>query len=387
MGAGTASVGTFQKQEPSGAPFPAGSANNGLSVDPVTGKIVLGNDDPGILATLLSNREVPMAGFNISFSNIPGDLFSDIRPNTGFRVHDAAFDRDTVVGRGFIQMTDNIGAGPIIQMITTIGQIELRKVGNTQVFVIDDGTGPPSLALLSLNFTNALSIIGDVNTLGNGTFLQLDDPNTIISLNTAINGVVASTALVVNGAAGTYQFGDSDTSGNGNRLLINDSINQFSLGVNGVASYLFIDSGVRQYSLGDISGLVNSTYLQIDDVTQTFNFRNATMGLALINPQNGTFRIATPAVNALLQILDSSGANGIQILSQGIIGTLSGAAITIAGAGGLILQSTTMLHSSVSYTNGAAASIGTLTNAPAPGNPTKWIPIDDNGTTRFMPAW
>jgi len=39
------------------------------------------------------------------------------------------------------------------------------------------------------------------------------------------------------------------------------------------------------------------------------------------------------------------------------------------------------------FTNGAGASTGTLTNAPAVGNPTKWIPIDDNGTTRYIPAW
>jgi hypothetical protein len=28
-----------------------------------------------------------------------------------------------------------------------------------------------------------------------------------------------------------------------------------------------------------------------------------------------------------------------------------------------------------------------LTNAPAAGNPTKWILIDDDGTLRKMPAW
>jgi len=38
-------------------------------------------------------------------------------------------------------------------------------------------------------------------------------------------------------------------------------------------------------------------------------------------------------------------------------------------------------------TNGAGAQAGTLTNAPAVGNPTKWIPFDDNGTTRYIPAW
>ena len=39
------------------------------------------------------------------------------------------------------------------------------------------------------------------------------------------------------------------------------------------------------------------------------------------------------------------------------------------------------------FDNGAGALAGTLANAPAVGNPTKWIPIDDNGTTRYIPAW
>ena len=42
---------------------------------------------------------------------------------------------------------------------------------------------------------------------------------------------------------------------------------------------------------------------------------------------------------------------------------------------------------SVALTNGAGASAGTITNAPAVGNPTKWIGINDNGTTRYIPAW
>jgi hypothetical protein len=43
--------------------------------------------------------------------------------------------------------------------------------------------------------------------------------------------------------------------------------------------------------------------------------------------------------------------------------------------------------SGFAFTNGAAAATGTLTNAPAAGNPTKWIPVNDNGTTRYIPAW
>lgn len=46
-----------------------------------------------------------------------------------------------------------------------------------------------------------------------------------------------------------------------------------------------------------------------------------------------------------------------------------------------------LVTSSVAMNNGAGAGLGTLTNAPAAGNPTKWIPVDDNGTTRYIPAW
>lgn len=46
-----------------------------------------------------------------------------------------------------------------------------------------------------------------------------------------------------------------------------------------------------------------------------------------------------------------------------------------------------MKISGASFTDGAGSSAGTMTNAPAAGNPTKWIPIDDNGTTRYIPAW
>lgn len=41
----------------------------------------------------------------------------------------------------------------------------------------------------------------------------------------------------------------------------------------------------------------------------------------------------------------------------------------------------------VSLSNGAGAALGTLANAPTAGNPTKWIGINDNGTTRYIPAW
>jgi len=52
-----------------------------------------------------------------------------------------------------------------------------------------------------------------------------------------------------------------------------------------------------------------------------------------------------------------------------------------------VLGGATFLTTSSALTDGAGASAGTITNAPAVGNPTKWIQINDNGTTRKIPTW
>jgi len=46
-----------------------------------------------------------------------------------------------------------------------------------------------------------------------------------------------------------------------------------------------------------------------------------------------------------------------------------------------------LMRNSVAWNDGAGANVGTLNNAPTAGDPTKWIPIDDNGTTRYIPTW
>lgn len=64
-----------------------------------------------------------------------------------------------------------------------------------------------------------------------------------------------------------------------------------------------------------------------------------------------------------------------------------------AGIGSLLVaelfsnDATFLVRTKTTLTNAAAANIATITNGPAVGNPTKWFGIDDNGTTRFVPAW
>jgi hypothetical protein len=88
-------------------------------------------------------------------------------------------------------------------------------------------------------------------------------------------------------------------------------------------------------------------------------------------------------------------------LSDG--GAINTVGFCIGGSDMMVLTSSTFTLSSVllrvqggtnplvtttsNITTGAGSSAGTLTNAPSIGNPTKWFPINDNGTTRYVPAW
>jgi len=94
-----------------------------------------------------------------------------------------------------------------------------------------------------------------------------------------------------------------------------------------------------------------------------------------------------------------TGAGGsilFQVAPAGSTGTAQNAlatALTIDStktatfAAGITTGSTTLHTTSVALTNGAAAQVATMTNGPRAGNPTKWIPINDNGTTRYIPCW
>lgn len=104
----------------------------------------------------------------------------------------------------------------------------------------------------------------------------------------------------------------------------------------------------------------------------------ASQGTAVINA-GGTGGLTISANDAASIKIDSSQNVGIKLTPSGSY------ALEVNGA--LSVSSTTMLRSATSFTNGAGAGAGTLTNAPAAGNPTKWVPINDAGVTRYIPCW
>lgn len=111
-------------------------------------------------------------------------------------------------------------------------------------------------------------------------------------------------------------------------------------------------------------------------------------------------------MNELHDVHAPTPASGNVLIYDAVQGRWESAAVTAGtnivvtpSAGGLTIATTAaitadltnntgnLIDSSIGLTNGAGASVGTLTNAPTAGNPTKWVPIDDNGTTRYIPAW
>jgi len=105
---------------------------------------------------------------------------------------------------------------------------------------------------------------------------------------------------------------------------------------------------------------------------------------------------ANPTLQATNQPITYTNAATVYIAGAptagtGITFTNPYALLVAAGAvkfgGALTLGTAQLLSTSVSLTNNAAANTATLTNAPASGNPTKWFPINDNGTVRNIPAW
>lgn len=81
---------------------------------------------------------------------------------------------------------------------------------------------------------------------------------------------------------------------------------------------------------------------------------------------------------------NADSADNLLISDAGVVTVR--ASLTVTG-GGITHGSTTLLTTTVALTAGGTGLTPTLTQGPVSGNPTKWVPINDNGTTRYIPTW
>lgn len=108
---------------------------------------------------------------------------------------------------------------------------------------------------------------------------------------------------------------------------------------------------------------------------------------SLASIQGGTTNQYYHLTSANFTYLTGLAAGTVAITGTTITGTGVVQGAGLVSTAGLTIGSATLITTTVAFTNGAAAAAGTLLNAPAAGNPTKWIPVDDNGTIRYLPAW
>ena len=124
-----------------------------------------------------------------------------------------------------------------------------------------------------------------------------------------------------------------------------------------------------------------SNALSIGGINNTGAARNCffTAGAAcVISPNNGIASWQFNTSQHFLPITDNTSD----------IGASTPMAVRRIYAYGLtMLTASPLLSTAVSLTDQAGVGGGTLLNAPSAGNPTKWIAIDDNGTTRKIPTW
>lgn len=107
---------------------------------------------------------------------------------------------------------------------------------------------------------------------------------------------------------------------------------------------------------------------------------------------SGTADLADLSATGRSLIDDASVAAMRTTLELGTMATQAASAVAITGGTAILTDVTTgniaaLIKSSVTLNNGNGIGAGTLLNAPQAGNPTKWVPFDDNGTPRVFPSW
>jgi len=408
-----------QSKRPAGGGGGVTGANNGLDLDGANAVLGQSLGEAGNPAALLSTREIPLNGFilqgtsaafvNFAFSNLAWDIKEQ---NTG---------------------TGIAGVGSIVQ------------IDAPNQFLYKSSTD----AFLNLNPSIDYYAIGDIDASLNGTFLEIDDSqqlfrarfNTIPYMSLDVNLAeyyigdyniqqdgAYYLAINTGGIGQSYltgrqvNIGDIDNLGNQTQIALNDGVQTVQILANGKSGFADSPLGTSywlagsltsmQFGLGDLDGLGNSTKFEIDDANISISASdsfgvflelNAAGGIFNFGYQNGVHiqddtsnLYIQDATNIYLSIMPGVGDRKYQI---GDIGGLNNGTnllinddtpeqiVATATNGIKITGDTVMIHTGTAWANGAAAAAGTLTNAPAAGNPTKWIPVDDNGTTRYIPSW
>jgi len=333
---------------------------------PVASQLLLGSVDGGFNA---------IHGDTYGNSFLPG-LYLTGRSMGGTRAAPSATPSGTaliqVLGYGYDTAPTTSAAG-----YYKIQANSLWSAGNREVAHLWNGTPSGSITQanwmtltgVGLAVTGALSATGSITSQGH--FLVKTNPDTFTFQFQNTSGVSrwqwypSGTETGSNAGSDLAFTGYSDTGIYlGVAMKITRATGAVTMPLGGGLAVTGALSATGNTILGNAA---SSTYLQVKGF-------NADANQALIYLNGAADRY----------ILSNS--TGISFFHGGSqIGQFSSTGLAVTGT--ISTSSTTLHTSTVALTNGAAAAAGTLTNAPVAGNPTKWVPIVDNGTTRYVPCW
>lgn len=242
---------------------------------------------------------------------------------------------------GATTITAGLGAGAIASN-TTFGNLALvanttgaqnTAFGKSALAVSTTGANNSAFGYLALRLNAAGS---DSNSAFGGNALASNTTgnyNTSFGANALFSMVTASGSTAIGKDAGY-----SATAAAG--VYLGYFAGKYETG----GSALYVDAIDRTNTAGDKAGAL---------LYGTFNATVASQTLRV----NGAMSFG-PAASAVQHVFDGTGYGA------------AGASIRLNG-----------------LTSGAAAQVGTLTNAPSAGNPTFWIPVSIAGAIRYIPAW
>ena len=181
MSFGASFTGVTFFQQP-GPPFAPTSADNGLSVDAGTGRIVLGNDVGGTLAQLLSDREIPLATFLLRFlDNVAGQSMN-VQPTDvlnallfGLRIIDSNVGVDATLG-----VDPNIGGLGLQQSGTGVTNF-IYFPFNPAGFWFSDGAVSGSNAVVNVDVTQSTDGVSVIARSNPNAFALFHASNTDVA--------------------------------------------------------------------------------------------------------------------------------------------------------------------------------------------------------------
>jgi hypothetical protein len=284
-------------------------------------------------------------------------------------------------------VTGTLGAGNGGTGVSSLGNIS--KTDDTNVTLALGGT-PAGAVINSTSFT--LGWTGQLSVARGGTGLASGTSGGILAYTAAgalaSSAALAANAIVVGGGAGVVPLTPATTPPTISSTGVITVANATASTTTGTGA-LIVTGGIGVAKKVFAASL--DVAVGVPDATHGFTIG----GVAAIKSSSGYFGF-----------YDAGGAN--TVFEAGISGTDStnyyshtthafrntGGGVTYARitSAGFVTNTGTLMTSTADLTNGAGTGSGvTFANAPgssgSTGNPTKWLPVNDNGTIRYLPAF